>query len=247
MPELKETRVTYLAEAFTLPRVTVRLPASLAWLQHLSKKEQAEFSRQLLEAVLAACAQGTWDEVTQLLDDCQATAEVLADPELTAILTEPIANQELIPWGEVRTRLLGQRPSTEVYVDATPGGMSFEIPEAHIPDFLVILARSLSTQQIRLSFKENGRYTELTYATAALGDSLRDVADHLADPSLIVEFNNATLYTGGGGCFSLAAALSPEKKAAIGNAVLQAFGVALYLQREPFSVILRDGKVEVYT
>jgi hypothetical protein len=135
----------------------------------------------------------------------------------------------------------------EVYVDATPGGMSFEIPEAHISDFLVILARSLSTQQIRLSFKEDGRYTELTYTIDTIGDSLRDVADHLADPSLIVEFDHATLYTGGGGCFSLAAALSPEKKAAIGNAVLQAFGVTLYLQREPFSVVLRDGKAEVYT
>jgi hypothetical protein len=136
---------------------------------------------------------------------------------------------------------------TEIYVDATPGGMSFEIPEARISEFLVLLARSLSAQQIRLSFQENGHYTELACTTDTLVELLRDVTSHLADPSLIVEFNNATLYTGGGGCFSLAAALSPEKKAEIANTVLQAFGVTLYLQREPFSVALRDGKAEVYT
>jgi len=135
----------------------------------------------------------------------------------------------------------------EIYVDATPGGMSFEIPGAHIPDFLVILARSLSAQQVRLSFQDNGHYTELTCTTNTLADLLQDVTSHLTDPSLIVEFDNATLYTGGSGCFSLAAALGPEKKAEIANTVLQAFGVTLYLQREPFSVVLRDGKAEVYT
>ena len=136
---------------------------------------------------------------------------------------------------------------TEIYVDTTPCGMSFEIPEARIAEFLVLLARSLAVRQVRLSFQDNGRYTELTCTTDTLADLLRDFTSHLADPSLIVEFDHATVYTGGGGCFSLAAALGPEEKAEIANTVLQAFGVTLYLQREPFSVVLRDGKAEVYT
>jgi len=136
---------------------------------------------------------------------------------------------------------------TDIYVDSTPGGMSFEIPEVGIAEFLVLLARSLAVRQVSLSFQDDGHYTELTCTTNTLADLLRDVTSHLTDPSLIVEFDNATLYTGGGGCFSLSAALSPEKKAEIANAVLQAFGITLYLQREPFSVVLRDGKAEVYT
>jgi len=108
---------------------------------------------------------------------------------------------------------------TEIYVDATPGGMSFEIPEVGISEFLVLLARSLAVRQVRLSFQDNGHYTELACTTDTLVALLQDLTSHLIDPSLIVEFDNATLYTGGGGCFSLAAALNPEKKAEIANTV----------------------------
>lgn len=240
MPELKEARATYLTETFTIPRVTVHLPSSLIWLKHLSKKDQMAFSRELLETVMLACTQGNWDAVPQLMDDWQATAEILADPELTAILTEPVENQELIPWEQVRASLLSQQHAPEVYVDALPGGMSFEIPEAYISDFLTILARYLPAQHISLSFREDGHYRELD----ALADGLPQVANHLTDPSLVVEFDDATLYTGGG-CFSLAAELSPERKAEIGNAILQACGITLYLPQKPFAVILRDGKAEV--
>ncbi len=245
MPELKETRATYLTETFTIPRVTVHLPSGLIWLKHLSNKDQTMFSRELMETVLLAGTQGKWDTVAQLLDDWQATAEICADPELHAVLTEPVSKQELVPWEQVRASLLSQQPAPEVYVDALPGGMSFEIPEAYISDFLTILARYLPAQHISLSFREDGHYRELEYSAHTLADGLPQVANHLTDPSLVVEFDDATLYTGGGGCFSLAAELSPERQAEIGNAILQACGVTLYLPQKPFAVILRDGKAEV--
>lgn len=104
--KVRETAAAYAGESVALPSFRIRLPPVFAWLAHLDEEEQAEFYRELLETVLAAGTDGEWSRVSALLDDWKATAEIRADPDLTTTLTEPVADQEWIPWENIRARLL---------------------------------------------------------------------------------------------------------------------------------------------
>lgn len=106
MGKVKETAAAYAGESLALPPFRIRLPSAFAWLAHLEEEEQAEFYRELLETVLAAATDGDWSRVSALFDDWKATAEIRADPDLTATLTEPLADQEWTPWENIRARLL---------------------------------------------------------------------------------------------------------------------------------------------
>lgn len=106
MRKVKETTAVYAEKSVALPSFRIRLPPALDWLAHLDEEEQNEFYRELLETVLAAGADGEWSRVAVLLDDWKATAEIRADPDLTTILTEPVADQEWSAWEDIRARLL---------------------------------------------------------------------------------------------------------------------------------------------
>jgi hypothetical protein len=100
----------------------------------------------------------------------------------------------------------------EVYAGITPGGMSFEIPPGQIKHFLCLLVDTLEVDEVIISFKrEDDSFAEYIYRPEALKTELDGIEAHLADPSFLIEFKGGVLYTGGGGCFSLRAPLTPDQ------------------------------------
>jgi hypothetical protein len=52
----------------------------------------------LFATIGQALQTGDWQPVQELIEDWQATAKILADTELTAILGEPLEKGEREPW-----------------------------------------------------------------------------------------------------------------------------------------------------
>lgn len=75
------------------------------WLGNLPPNERTQFYRELFPALQQAWRSGDWHPVEELLDSWEATAEVLADAELTAFLTEPAEAGAWEPWDDVEAAL----------------------------------------------------------------------------------------------------------------------------------------------
>jgi len=135
----------------------------------------------------------------------------------------------------------------EVYAGITPGGMSFEIPPGQIKHFLCLLVDTLEVDRVTVSFREeDGSFAECTYRPEVLEMGLDEIEAHLIDPSFLVEFDGGALYTGGGGCFSLRAPLTPAQVRRLIGGVLRPLGFDLYQHEEVAGVALFDGRMVVY-
>jgi len=135
----------------------------------------------------------------------------------------------------------------EVYAGITPGGMSFEIPPDQIKQFLCLLVDTLELGQVTVSFRqEDIGFAEHTYRPEALETGLGGIEAHLVDPSFLMEFEGGVLYTGGGGCFSLRAPLTPAQVQRLISGVLEPSNFDVYPHKEITGVALFDGRMVVY-
>jgi hypothetical protein len=125
--------------------------------------------------------------------------------------------------------------------------MSFEIPPDHIERFLRLLVDTLEVEQVTISFKrEGGSLVESTYQPETLEVGLSDIEPYLVDPSFLMEFEGGALYTGGGGCFSLRALLTPAQVQRLIGGVLSLSGFDMYQHKGTAGMALFDGRVVVY-
>ena len=135
----------------------------------------------------------------------------------------------------------------EVYAGITPGGMSFEIPPDQIKQFLCLLVDTLELDQVTVSYRqEDGGFAEHTYRPEALETGLDGIEAHLVDPSFLMEFEGGVLCTGGGGCFSLRAPLTPAQVQRLISGVLEPSNFDVYPHKEITGVALFDGRMVVY-
>jgi hypothetical protein len=72
--------------------VTEILPEVFPWVAFLSRDEVREFVVELISIIRAADSIDNPAPVIQVIESWRHTAEVLADPELTAVLTTPSAD-----------------------------------------------------------------------------------------------------------------------------------------------------------
>jgi hypothetical protein len=134
-----------------------------------------------------------------------------------------------------------------VYAGVTPGGMSFEVPPEQIKRFLQLLVETIEVDQVTISFEEaGGSFVEHTYRSETLELHVDDLERHLTDPSFLMEFKGGALYTGGGGCFSLRASLTPDQERRLVGGMLNLSGFDLYRHKEIAGVALFDGGMVVY-
>lgn len=85
------------------PNSTIQLPSTLLsnasqvfpWLAYLSPSEQDNFYADFFQALENALHEKNWSCFEQTIESWQATAEVLADSELTAILLAPSHEKDL--------------------------------------------------------------------------------------------------------------------------------------------------------
>jgi hypothetical protein len=113
----------------------------------------------------------------------------------------------------------------EIYVGSNWDGLSFEIPAAHIHRFLVSLGHALQPERITIYFKQNGSEEVLTSSLDEYETKLAMVGEGCLDHSFMVEFDEHTLFTGGGGCFSLQAEVGPARLQQIAQTILDELGV----------------------
>ena len=66
------------------------IEAAFPWVEFLSPDGRREFAEDLTRTILASASVESFDRVELLIDSWQNTAEILSDPELTALLTTPI-------------------------------------------------------------------------------------------------------------------------------------------------------------
>jgi hypothetical protein len=86
----------------------VEAERTFPWLRSLAIEQRAQFFAELFLALGQALCQHDWYIVEDLISRWQATAEVLAVPELAIALTEPLDVGEWKDWDKVEAALFGQ-------------------------------------------------------------------------------------------------------------------------------------------
>lgn len=66
------------------------IETAFPWVGFLSPEERREFAENLTQTILASASVESFSLVELTIDSWQNTAEILSDPELTALLTTPI-------------------------------------------------------------------------------------------------------------------------------------------------------------
>ena len=73
---------------------TEDIPPELAWMERLSPLHYRMCIAELHDALGAACINGDWDPVAQLLEDWEATALLDANPEFASLLKTESSDEE---------------------------------------------------------------------------------------------------------------------------------------------------------
>ena len=84
------------------------LPQSFGWVRYFSAEEIAEFFSELFEALNKSQQNGNFSDVTEVLGNWKATADIKADPEVAAAVEQgrsELARGEGIDWESLRTEL----------------------------------------------------------------------------------------------------------------------------------------------
>jgi hypothetical protein len=133
----------------------------------------------------------------------------------------------------------------KVYVGTTPSGLSLELPVEHTLEFVRWLADVLSPQRVEIFTSENGGAKEYSCPLDEFSEFLR-THQSLAENWSMIEFDEVTLVSGGGGCFSLALeGVSKELVREIAQGALELCGFEHRFSADEFSVVLWDGGLEV--
>ncbi len=75
------------------------------WLKYLSAEQITEFYADFFNALEQALQEKKWSVLEDVIESWRATAEILAAPDLTAILTQPSTVDDLEAWDDVETEL----------------------------------------------------------------------------------------------------------------------------------------------
>ena len=78
------------------------------WLKYLSPDEIETFYGDFFNALEQALHDKNWDHFEETIESWQATADVLADSKLTAILTAPLSDDDLEEWNDVEAELFNK-------------------------------------------------------------------------------------------------------------------------------------------
>ena len=87
--------------------VGIEAERAFPWLRSLAAEQRAQFFAELFLAMGQALRQYDWHIVEDLISRWQATAEVLAVPELASALTEPLESGEWEDWDDIEAALFG--------------------------------------------------------------------------------------------------------------------------------------------
>jgi hypothetical protein len=133
----------------------------------------------------------------------------------------------------------------KVYVGTTPSGLSLELPVEHAIEFIRWLADMLVPQRIEIFTSENGGSKEYSVSMDEFSKFLSAHDQSLSEKWSMIEFDEVTLVSGGGGCFSLSLeGVSREMIREIAQGALEICGFEHRFSADEFSAVSWDGELE---
>jgi len=134
----------------------------------------------------------------------------------------------------------------KVYVGTTPGGLSLELPVEHVIEFIRWLADTLVPQRIEIFTSENGGSKEYSFSMDEFSQFLSTHDQSLSENWSMIEFDEVTLVSGGGGYLSLTLeSVSKEMIREIARGALEICGFMHRFSGDEFSAVVWDGELEV--
>ena len=133
----------------------------------------------------------------------------------------------------------------EIYVVIGPDEISFETPAGKVRPFLAQLCGMLQPQTIAARFGQNGASVALQLSANDFSGWLEQATVMLAAEAVVIEFDQHTLYSNGGGCMMLKTSASADLKRRIAQEFLNICGVSLRVDRDRFIALVEKGRVEV--
>jgi len=134
----------------------------------------------------------------------------------------------------------------KVYVATTSDGLALELPEACVTPFLERVASLFAGPVIEVYLRRNGRGEEHRISREDFAEFLNANQDVLQEGSLMVEFENATLVSGGGGCMLLTLE-GPvlDRRSQIAREALQVCGFDHEFVGDRFTAVVWNDELEV--
>jgi len=129
-----------------------------------------------------------------------------------------------------------------LYISDREDGMSLELPEKTAVEFIYKLSNLLSAKKIALRYRINGDKIENQCNQDEFSELLAKIQPILLDKSVVIEFDNHTLYSNGGGCMLLDADISFELKKKIANYLLEINGYSEQELKNNFTVIIKSNQ-----
>lgn len=137
----------------------------------------------------------------------------------------------------------GQEP--HIYVSVGPDSISFEAPVEQVIPLIQRIATELETSTVVVRFPDRDSGQVLREPTAELRSVLTEEEESLLRESLIIEIDDSTLYSQGGGCLLLNTGAPTEKKRAIAEGFLQLCGYSHRVTGDRFTALVRDDELEI--
>ena len=134
----------------------------------------------------------------------------------------------------------------EISVGTTIDGMYFEIPEEFIKVFLIELAWAVNPEKVVYSYLEGDQDVEIECTAQKIEEKLAELESVLLDPSFMGEYDDIRIYTGGNGCFSVQANLTPQKKRNIARKIFAKMGITIEIKEAEFHIVVRNSTIEVF-
>lgn len=133
----------------------------------------------------------------------------------------------------------------ELYVATRDDGLSLEVPPEKALEFVSRLPYLLGSKKINIRYYQNGSSKEITCLPEEIPGVLNKIEAIFADDAIIIELNEYTLFSNGGGCMLLEADLSGKMKRDIAEYLLEICGIPQKLTKDRFSITVWPDKTEV--
>lgn len=165
------------------------------------------------------------------------------DPEEQAELVSYLSWEELKAWEELKRESEGKEP--ELYIAVDRDSISFETPPPYIRAVLCRLAEDLAAERITIRFDEDGESISLMTTPENLKDVLEEHRQVLEEGIMIIEYDQDTLYSNGGGCLLLKTEASDETKRKIAQHFLEICHFPSEVKSSPFKALAIGGQLKI--
>ena len=163
-------------------------------------------------------------------------------PEEKAQLLSYLPLKELEGFSDQPKREVGD---PHVFVKTRSDGLSFEMPFSKTRDFISKLPGILHTKKIGIRFRHNEKREEQSCSPEEFSHYINEIESILVDDPVVIDFDQCTLFSNGGGCMLLEADLSADKKREIAETFLSICGFPQRLSKDRFTVTVWGEEVEV--